>query len=169
MDMLILFRPLGEDGPDAYIRCVHLHDELMRGLGKDEHRGRGEQALQGREGVLGLRGPGEGTEDICQGGEGGRDPAESSDKPTVKIGESEEAPDLGAISGSWPLLYRPYLPGVGPDLPLLQNVTQELHGDCVEQALLRLDEEPVLQQSLKDQTNMFGMLLGGPGKDAYIV
>ena len=62
MDVLILFRPLGEDGPDAYIRCVHLHDELVRGLGKDEHRGRGEQALQDREGVLGLWGPGEGTE-----------------------------------------------------------------------------------------------------------
>ena len=71
-------------------------------------------------------------------------PAEPSDKPTVKIGESEEASELGAISGSRPLLHHPYLLGVGPDLPLLQNVAQELHGGCVEHALLSLDEEPVL-------------------------
>ena len=63
VDVLVLLRPLGEDGPETYIRCVHLHDELARGLGKDEHRGRGEQALKDRECVLGLRGPGEGTED----------------------------------------------------------------------------------------------------------
>ena len=37
--VLVQLRPLGKNGPDANIRCVHLNDELARGLRKDEHRG----------------------------------------------------------------------------------------------------------------------------------
>ena len=59
VDVLVLFQPLGEDGPDANIRGVNLNYELTRRLRKDEHRGK--QALEGRECVLGLRGPGEGS------------------------------------------------------------------------------------------------------------
>ena len=92
MNVLVLLWPLGEDGPDAHNRGIHLDDELARRMRKDEHRGRGEQALQGREGVLGLRGPGGGTEGRRQGGEGGCDPAEASDEPAVEIGEPKEAP-----------------------------------------------------------------------------
>ena len=67
------------------------------------------------------------------------------------------------IRGSRPLLHHPYLLRVGPDLSLLQDVSQELHGGRVEHALLGLDEEPVLQQPLKDQTDVGGVFLGGPG------
>ena len=34
MDLLVLLRPLGEDGPDANIRGIHLNDEPARGLRK---------------------------------------------------------------------------------------------------------------------------------------
>ena len=39
VDVLVLLRPLGEEGPDANIQCVQLNVELARGLRKDEHRG----------------------------------------------------------------------------------------------------------------------------------
>ena len=77
---------------------------------------------------------------------GARDPAESSDEAMVEIRKAEETPELGAIRGSRPLLHRPYLLRVGPDLSLLQDVSQELHGGRVEHALLGFDEEPVLQR-----------------------
>ena len=169
MNVLVLLRPLGEDGPDANIRGINLNYELMRGLRKDEHQGQGKQALEGRDCVLGLRGPGEGTEGRRQGGEWGCDPTETSDEATVEIGESEEAPELGTIRGSHSLLHHPYFLRVGPNLSLLQDVSQELHGGRVEHALLGLDEEPVLQQPLKDQTDVGGVFLGGPGEDQDVI
>ena len=72
VDLLVLLRPLGEDGPDAQIRSVNFHYELPRGLRKHEHRGGREQALEGRECALGLRGPGEGMEGGGEGSKWGR-------------------------------------------------------------------------------------------------
>ena len=150
--------------PDANIRGVHLHDELVRGLRKDEHRGRGEQALEGREGALGLRGPGEGTEGRGEGSKRGSDPAEAADEASVKVSKPKETSELGAVSGPRPLFHHPHLIGVSSHLSLLQDVAEELHRGCVEHALLGLHEEPVLQQSLEDQTDVGGVFLRGRGK-----
>ena len=45
VDLLVLCRSLGQDGPDACVRRVDLHDELASGVGEDEHRGRREEAF----------------------------------------------------------------------------------------------------------------------------
>ena len=99
-------------------------------------------------------------EKAWRGGEWGRDLAETSDDATIKMCKSEEPPELGTI----PLLHRPYLLRVGPNLSLLQDVSQELHGGLVEHAFLGFNEEPVLQQPLKDQLDVGGVFLGGPGE-----
>ena len=109
---------------------------------------------------LASRGPGEGTKGRGESGQWGRDPAEASDKAAVHLSEPKEPPKLGAVSGSRPLLHHLHLL-LGSDLPLLQDVPEELHGGRVEHALLGLDEEPVLQQLLQDQTNVMLVLFGG--------
>ena len=88
VDLLVLLRPLREDGPNAHISSVNFHNELARGLRKHEHWGGREQALEGRECALGLRGPGEGTEGGGEGSKWGRDPAEAADEVSVEVRES---------------------------------------------------------------------------------
>ena len=95
--------------------------------------------------------------------------AETSDEATVKVCKAEEAPELGAMCGSRPLFHHSYLLGFGPNLSLLQDVSQELHRGHVEHALLGLDEEPVLQQPLKDQTDVGGVFLGGLGENQFVI
>ena len=158
MDLLVLLRPLGEDGPDAQIRGVNFHNELARGLRNHEHRGGREQALEGRECALGLRGPGEGTEGGGEASKWGRDLTEAANEASVGVRKAQEALELRAVSGSRPLLHRPHLLGVGSHLSLLHDVAKEFHGGGVEHALLGLHEEPGLQQSFRS------MFLGGSGK-----
>ena len=52
MDELVLLRPLGQHGSDAYVRRIHLNDELSAGVGENEHWSHGEEGLEQREGVL---------------------------------------------------------------------------------------------------------------------
>ena len=62
VDELVLLRALGKHGSDAYIRRIHLYDELLAGIGEDEHRSRGEEGLECGENGFCLWGPGEGAE-----------------------------------------------------------------------------------------------------------
>ena len=62
VDELVLFRPLGQNGSDAYVRRIHLYDELSAGVGEDEHRSCGEEGLERREGGFCLWGPRERAE-----------------------------------------------------------------------------------------------------------
>ena len=87
VDLLVLLRPLGKDGPDAHIRGVNFHNELTRGLREHEPGGR-EQALEGRECALGLRGPGEGTEGGGEGCKWGRDPTEAANEASIEVRKS---------------------------------------------------------------------------------
>ena len=167
VDLLVLLRPLGEDGPDAHIRGVNFHNELARGLRKHEHRGRREQALEGRECALGLWGPGEGTEG--EGSKWGRDLAEAVNEASVEVHESQEASELSAVRRLRPLLHCPHLLGVGSHLSLLHDVAEEFQGGGVEHVLLGLYEEPILQQSLEDQADVCSMFLGGPGKHKDVI
>ena len=73
------------------------------------------------------------------------------------------------VSGSRPLLHRPHLLGVGSHLSLLHDLAEEFHGGGVEHALLGLNKEPVLQQSLEDQADVSSMFLRGPGKNKDII
>ena len=88
----------------------------------------------------------------------------SSDEPTVEVGEPKEMPELGTVGGSSPFLHSPYLLRVGPHVPPLQDVAEELHRSSMENALLGLDVEPVLRQSLKDQMGRGGCGPPGSGK-----
>jgi len=53
-----------------------------------------------------------------------------------------------------PIRYCLNLPGVLPNLTLLNEDSQELYRSDVELTFLRLNEELILQQSLQDQADM---------------
>ena len=62
VDELVLLGSLGQHGSDAYIRRIHLYDELSAGIGDDEHRSHGEEGLERGESGFCLWGPGERAE-----------------------------------------------------------------------------------------------------------
>ena len=95
-----------------------------------------------------------------EGSKRGGDPAEAS----VKVSKPKETLELGAVSGPCPLFHRPHLLGVSSHLSLLQDVAEELHRGSAEHTLLGLHIEPVLQQSLEDQTDVGGVFLRVGGK-----
>ena len=95
-------------------------------------------------------------------GQRGCDLAKVLDEFSIKIGEAQEAAELRAICGLFPVGNCHHLLGISLHRSPFNDVSQELHRWRMKDAFLRLDEESVLQKPLENCSNMQDVFIKRP-------
>ena len=90
VELLVTGCSLGQHSPYTHVRCIHLHNELLFGVGNLEDGRRTEAVPQSLKGRICRMGPSEGSLGGCQGCERGSDGAIVADEAPVKIGKAQE-------------------------------------------------------------------------------
>lgn len=100
---------------------------------------------------------------------GGSQCAVTPDEAAIEVGEPQEMLQLHPGCRQGPIHHRTHLPGIHLGIASGDDVPQKGDGGAMELAFLCLDKQLVLQEALKNLSDVEHMFLGEAGEDKDVI